>query len=210
MDTNDEIVDSLVERGFIQSERVEKAFRSVDRKNFVPEEQEGKAYVDTPLPIAGGSVTSAPHMIAENTELLDPDRDSRVIEIGSGSGYQVAILAELVEEGEVLGVDVIEELVEKSRDRLDYSNVEVFHGNGFNPVEGKFDRILYSCAIETFDEAREHLKENGIAVAPMYADHAQVLRKLENGKVTDHGFVRFMPLVEEGEEVEIPQKIYSE
>ena len=203
MESNDKLVDHLIERGHIQSDRVEEAFRTVDRKNFVPEEYRDRAYVDAPLPIAGGSVTSAPHMIAENTELLDPGEDDRVIEIGSGSGYQVAILAELVD-SEVVGVDVIKEVVENSRERLDYENVTIYHGNGFNPVEGKFDRILYSCAIDLFDEAREHLKDEGIAVAPMYIDGTQMLRKLEDGGTTSHGAVRFMPYKEESE---IPEEI---
>ncbi|QKQ98117.1 methyltransferase domain-containing protein [Candidatus Nanohaloarchaea archaeon] len=209
MESNDEMVDRLVERGIIESDRVEQAFRNVDRKDFVPEPHKDKAYADTPLPIAGGSVTSQPSVIAENTELLDVGENDRVIEIGSGSGYQVALLAELTD-GEVIGVDIIEEVIENSRERLDYDNVKILHGNGFNPVEGEFDRILYSCAIDSFDEARRHLTEDGIIVAPVYVDHGQVLRKYEKGEITDHSPVRFMPFEEEDEGPELPEEYREE
>jgi protein-L-isoaspartate(D-aspartate) O-methyltransferase len=197
MESNDELVDSLVERGYIESDKVEEAFRNVDRKNFLPEDQKWNAYVDTPLPIAGDSINSAPSVIAENTELLDLKSDNRVIEIGSGSGYQLAIIAEIVD-NEVIGVDVIEEVVENSRERLDYENVTVYHGNGFNPVEGDFDRILYSCAIDSFNDAGKHLREGGIAVAPVNIDHTQTLQKLEEGEISEYSSVKFMHYREEG------------
>lgn len=209
MESNDEMVDRLIERGIIESDRVEQAFRNVDRKGFVPEPQKDNAYVDTPLPIAGGSVTSQPSVIAENTELLEVGKNDRVIEIGSGCGYQVAIFAELTD-GEVVGVDIIEEVVENSRERLDYDNVKIFHGNGFNPVEGDFNRILYSCAIDSFNEARKHLTEDGIIVAPVYVDHGQVLRKYEQGEITDHTPVRFMPFEKEDEGPELPEEYGEE
>lgn len=192
LESNDELVDYLVRRGHIQTDRVEEAFRNVDRRNFVPEDSKDDSYKDYALKLAPDSTISAPHMIAENTELLEPEEDDRVIEIGSGSGYQVAILAELVSE-EVIGVDIIEDVVEKSRERIDKEHVTIHHGNGFEPVEGKFDRILYSCAVNSFDEAREHLRNGGIAVAPVNEDGGQVLKKLENGTITEHGKVRFVP-----------------
>lgn len=192
-ETNDGLVDKLVERGHIESEKVEEAFRNVDRADFVPEKYQDNAYTDTPLPIAGGATISAPHMVAMNTELLDIREDDRVFEIGSGSGYQLAILSHLTD-GEVIGVEIIEELVEKSREKLSgRENVRVLKGSGFEPVEGEFDRILYSCAVESLEEAREYLKERGIAVAPVYADGSQILKKLESGEVTEHGPVRFIP-----------------
>lgn len=199
MENNDELVDRLVERGHIESERVEKAFRNVDRSDFVPEKHRNKAYVDTPLPIAGGATISAPHMVAMNTELLDVQKSNRVIEIGSGSGYQLAILSELTGE-EVIGIEIITELVEKSRKRLsERQNTRILEGSGFEPVEGKFDRVLYSCAVESLEEARKHLKEQGMAVAPVYANGSQVLKKLENDEITEHGLVRFVPFVDNDE-----------
>ena len=154
MESNDELVDYLVERDYIKSDKVEEAFRKVDRVRFVNPEYREQAYYDRALPIAGEATISAPHMVAENTELLEIESDSRVLEIGSGSGYQVAILAELTDK-EVVSVEVIEELVRKSKDRLrEKENITIHHGNGFGPVEGDFDRILYSWAIDSFEDAK--------------------------------------------------------
>lgn len=197
--SNDELVDKLRESGYIETDRVEEAFRNVDRYNFIPESYRESAYLDRPLPIADGEATiSAPHMVAMNTELLDVEQEDRVLEIGSGSGYQLAILSELGKEA--VGVDVIEELVEKSRERLsDRENVTVHHGNGFNPVEGKFDRILFSCAIDSIEKAEDHLEEDGVAVAPVNEGEGmgQVLKRLKNGEVEDRSHVQFVPFVEE-------------
>lgn len=197
METNDELVDYLVERDYIKTGRVEEAFRNVDRAVFVPEQYQNQAYNDTALPIAGEATISAPHMVAINTELLEVEKSSRVLEIGSGSGYQIAILAELTDK-DVKGVEIIEELVKKSRERLaKRENVDILDGSGFEPVESEFDRILYSCAIDSFTEAKKHLAENGIAVAPINTNGIQVLKKLEGSEVTEHGRVRFVPFVED-------------
>ncbi|MFB6190205.1 MAG: protein-L-isoaspartate carboxylmethyltransferase, partial [Candidatus Nanohaloarchaea archaeon] len=100
---------------------------------------------------------------------------------------------------EVHGVEILEELVEKSRERLsDRENVTVHHGTGLEPVDGKFDRILYSCAIDSLEPARERLKEDGIAVAPVTSGKGQVLQKLEGDEVSDHGRVRFVPFQDDG------------
>lgn len=204
MDSNDDLVDQLVARGVIESERVEQAFRNVDRRKFIPEENRKMAYLDIPVPIEGGSVTSQPSVIAENTELLEVRPGDRVIEIGSGCGYQVAILAELTD-GEVLGVDVIEEVVENSRKRLNYNNTKILHSNGFNAVNGRFDRILYSCAVDAFDKAHDYLKDGGIIVGPVETGQGQVIQKYSDGEVTEHTPVKFMPFEEEDEEAELPE-----
>lgn len=201
VEDNDELVDLLVDRGYIETGRVEAAFRAVDRKDFVPESQRGRAYQDAPLPIAGGATISAPHMVAMNTELLEVEDGDSVIEIGSGSGYQLAILSELAKEA--IGVELIEDLVEKSRERLSSrDNVEVLEGSGFQPVEDRygdtrFDRVLYSCAIDSLEDAREHLAEDGIAVAPVQTAAGQVLKRLKEGEVEEHGRVRFVPFQED-------------
>lgn len=193
MNSNEELVNLLVDRGYIESEDVEDAFRKVDRANFIPEEYRHRAYADRPLPIAEEATISAPHMVAKNTELLEVEEDSSVVEIGSGSGYQLAILSELA--GEVLGVEIEEELAQKSRKSLsDRENVTVLEGSGFGPVDDRrFDRVLYSCAVESFDETRKYLEEGGMAIAPIKTGTGQVLKKLRDGEVTDHGRVRFVP-----------------
>lgn len=195
VDSNEEMVERLAELDHIETERVKHAFLHVDRKDFVPPKYGERAYTDGPVPISGGATVSAPHMVATNTELLEVEPDDRVLEIGSGSGYQLAILAELAEEA--VGVEVKPELVEKSRERLEHrENVNVHEGNGFEPVEGKFDRILFSCAVGSLEEAKEYLKEDGVIVAPVETASGQVLKRWKNGELEEHMRVRFVPFEE--------------
>ncbi|MFB6144406.1 MAG: protein-L-isoaspartate O-methyltransferase [Candidatus Nanohaloarchaea archaeon] len=200
METNDELVDYLKEQGYIETEKVEKAFRTVDRKNFVPEGSEEEAYRDHALPLEeGDSTISAPHMVAINTELLDVGENDSVLEVGSGSGYQLAILSELTSD-KVTGVEIIPGLAERSARRLEnHENVEVIQGEGLKAVEERFDRILYSCAVESFEDAKGHLSDEGIAVAPIQEDGRQVLKKLQDSEITEHGHVRFVPYREADE-----------
>lgn len=184
-------MDYLLETGRIETERVEEAFRSVDRKEFIPEKYREEAYRDKPLPIAREATISAPHMVAENTELLEVEENSKVLEIGSGSGYQLAIISELAEKA--TGVEINPELVEKSRKNLEnWKNTEVVEGNGLEAVDGSFDRVLFSCAVDDLQEAVERLKEGGIAVAPVKKNRSQVLTRYRNGEFSTHGRVRFV------------------
>lgn len=192
MDSNRELVDYLKRRGRIRSPEVEQAFRNVDRGNFVPDGQENRAYEDTPLPIGHGSTISAPHMVAENTELLEVEKGSRVAEVGSGSGYQLAILAELTDSS-ATGVEIVEELVNRSREALQpWPNAGVVSGSGLEPLEGDFDRVLYSCAVKSFEAAENRISDGGVIVAPVETGGGQVLKKYRGGEVTEHGSVRFV------------------
>lgn len=195
MTGNDALVDSLVERGYIESETVEQAFRRTDRAVFAPEDYRSQAYQDRPLPIGEEATISAPHMVAINTELLEPEDGDRIVEVGSGSGYQVAILADIAEE--VIGVEIEQDLVEDSRESIDElgpGKVEIVQGSGLDPVEGGFDAVLFSCGIsrERFEEAQERLKEDGVLVAPVETRSGQTVKKYKDGEVEDHGAVRFV------------------
>ncbi|MDY6773621.1 MAG: rRNA adenine N-6-methyltransferase family protein, partial [Candidatus Nanohaloarchaea archaeon] len=110
---NQELVDRLKQRGTLESERVIDAFLEVPREEFVPADRQEKAYDDRPLPIGEGQTISAPHMVAVMTEELEPEETDRVLEIGTGSGYQAAILSELVDE--VITTEIVPELAEKAR-----------------------------------------------------------------------------------------------
>lgn len=191
MDSNDDLVDYLKSKDYIESAEVEKAFRNVDRRLFVPESYRKVAYMDRPLPLNHGSTISAPHMVAINTELLDVGKDHRVVELGSGSGYQAAILSELADE--VIGIEIEQSLVESSQNVLSSrENVQIFQGSGFETVEGKFDRILYSFGTESIDDAKKFVQADGIIVAPVAKEGGQVLTKWENGRLTRHGTVSFV------------------
>jgi len=195
--SNDALVDYLVKQKRIHSDRVEQAFRAVDRKRFVTEQYEERAYEDTPLPIGHGSTISAPHMVAEITELLEIRPDSSVVEIGSGSGYQLAILSALTD-AEVHGIEIVEELVDRSEQALHgRENVQVHHGSSIDTVSGDFDRILFSCAVDSIDHATGRLREDGILVAPVQEEVSQVLTRYRNGERTTHGFVRFVEYQED-------------
>ncbi|MFB6242398.1 MAG: rRNA adenine N-6-methyltransferase family protein [Candidatus Nanosalina sp.] len=199
--SNDELVDSLVSRGYIESEKVEDAFRSVDRAGFVPDERQDEAYNDYALPIGEEATISAPHMVAINTELLAAEDGDSVIEIGSGSGYQLAVLSEMVgDSGSVKGVEIDGELVRESRERVEgRENIDILHGSGFQPVneQRRYDRILYSCAIDSIEEAKPGLKDDGIIVAPVNEGDHQVVKRYRNGEITRHQRVRFVDFREE-------------
>jgi protein-L-isoaspartate(D-aspartate) O-methyltransferase len=201
--SNEKLVDSLVARGYIESDRVEEAFRKVDRKKFVPEGRRDEAYNDYALPISEEATISAPHMVAINSELLNVEDGNRVIEIGSGSGYQLAILSELAGTGEVVGVELEGKLAEESRERLsDRENVEIFHGSGFDPVKDsdgfrKFDRILFSCAVESPEDFLNYLEDSGVLVAPVKEGDHQVVKRFQDGQVSRHQRVRFVDFRED-------------
>lgn len=198
MESNDALVDRLVEQSRITTDRVADAFRAVDRADFVPDTYSDRAYADRPLPIGDDATISAPHMVAVNTELLAVADDSRVLEIGAGSGYQLALLAELTSDA-VVGVEIVAELAEAARDRLSsYDNVTVRHGTGLDAVTGTFDRILYSCAIDAVDRALPFLADDGIIVAPVTQRRGQVLTRYDAAteRNTEHGHVRFVDYID--------------
>lgn len=194
MDSNRELVDYLVEQGRIETEEVERAFRNVDRADFVPDNRRGDAYLDRPLPIGPDSTISAPHMVALNTENLEPFGAGKVLEIGSGSGYQLAVLAELA--GNVTGVERKKKLVENSRELLEpWENAEVVHGDGLKAVEDRrFDRILYSCGVDSIVPARKFLSPNGIILAPVNTGDGQILRRYSDGATEDLFRVSFVEM----------------
>ncbi|MEM1710756.1 MAG: methyltransferase domain-containing protein, partial [Sulfolobales archaeon] len=113
------MVRDLINIGVLKSEKVIRAISKVPRELFIPPELRRYAYLDTPLPIGYGQTISAPHMVALMTELLDVQVGDKILEVGTGSGYQAAILAELVgDEGHVYTIEIVKELVEFSRQNL--------------------------------------------------------------------------------------------
>ncbi|MFB6265664.1 MAG: protein-L-isoaspartate(D-aspartate) O-methyltransferase [Candidatus Nanohaloarchaea archaeon] len=198
---NQELVESLRKKGALESERVIEAFRSVDRSEFVPSDRQENAYEDRPLPIGEGQTISAPHMVAVMTEELEPREDDKVLEIGTGSGYQAAILSELVKE--VITTEIVSELAVQARDRLsDFDNVEVVETDGSTGYEEEapYDRILYTAAApEIPSEVLDQLEARGRLVAPVESGFGQRLKvytKGEEGEIQEESRsgVRFVPL----------------
>jgi protein-L-isoaspartate(D-aspartate) O-methyltransferase len=133
----------------VRSRRVLEAMRKVPRHRFVPAQMVPYAYEDRPLPIGHGQTISQPYIVGRMTELVEPKESDRVLEIGTGSGYQAAVLAELVRE--VYTIEIVEPLGREAAERLvalGYKNVEVRIGNGYHgwPEKAPFDAIVVTAA----------------------------------------------------------------
>lgn len=193
----------IADRG-VRDERVLAALRKVPRHEFVPESEKRSAYDDTPLPIGEGQTISQPYIVALMTELARPSENHRVLEIGTGSGYQAAVLAEIVEH--VYSIELESTLARRASDvlqKLDYDNVTVRAGDGYIgwAEHAPFDSILITAAPDHVPQPLiEQLKPGGRMVVPVGPSAAtQQLRVLEKdaaGKVTSTVVapVRFVPL----------------
>jgi protein-L-isoaspartate(D-aspartate) O-methyltransferase len=146
-------------------------YQKLDRSFFIDNEYKECAYLDRPLPIGYGQTISQPSLVLEMTRMLDPDENSKVLEIGTGSGYQTALLAEF--SGIVCTVERIEELSEKAKEKLDalgYTNILYKVGDGSEGWEeqGPYDRIIVTAAAEIMpDELIKQLKPEGIMIIPL-------------------------------------------
>lgn len=205
--TNEELVRYLVRYGYLKSENIIKTFQEVDRKNFIPEKYHRYAYIDEPIPIGYGQTISAPSIVAMMTELLEPKKGDKILEIGAGSGYQAAILSKIVgDNGKIITIERIPELANFARNNLrNYKNVEIIVGDGTlgYPKEAPYDRIIVTaCAPEIPEPLIEQLKEDGIMVIPVGGD--VLFQKLYKIRKTKRGiekefinYVAFVPLIGE-------------
>ncbi len=188
--------------------KVLEAMRRVPRHEFVPPADRGRAYEDRPLPIGYDQTISQPYIVAMMTQLADVAPGERVLEIGTGSGYQAAVLAELA--GEVYSVEILEPLHRRAKEtlgRLGYTNIHLRLGDGYQgwPQEAPFDAIVVTAAPRTIPEPlKEQLAVGGKMVIPVGADGAQELRvltKTEDGLEEEAVFpVRFVPMTGKAEE----------
>ncbi|WEL19526.1 protein-L-isoaspartate O-methyltransferase family protein [Candidatus Nanohalococcus occultus] len=193
MDSNRELVKYLERTGWLTTDRVKKAFLRTDRKAFVPAESRDIAYVDKPVYLSDGSTISAPHIVARITELAEIRPGLSVLEIGSGSGYQLKILSFLA--GEVTGIEPVKDLVETSRRNLrDRENIEVVVGKAPGDVKEVYDRIIvsYGISVDDWDVLKEKLSEGGVMVGAVESNGEQRLRKYRNGKEEIFERVRFV------------------
>lgn len=186
----------------IRDERLLKAIENVPRERFVDEALAHKAYENTALPIGSGQTISQPYMVARMTELLNLQPTSRVLEIGTGSGYQTAILAHLVQH--VCSVERIKGLQWQAKRRLkqlDLHNVSTRHGDGWQgwASRGPFDAIIVTAAPPEIPQAlMQQLDDRGILVLPV-GEQAQMLqciqRRGDEFVIDAVEAVRFVPLV---------------
>jgi len=179
---------------------IAEAFRSVNREEFVPSQYRNFAYEDTALPIGQGQTISQPSTIAFMLELLEIKDEQKILEIGSGSGYVLALLSKINPNGTIIGVERIKEFVNSSRENLKkFGNIKIFHANGFNGLEKEapFDRILVSAATQRIPpKLIDQLKINGILVIPIENSIVKLKKKKNKNEIEEHeGFV-FVPLLE--------------
>ena len=184
---------------------VRAALAKVERHRFVPASQAAAAYRNHPLPIGSGQTISQPYIVALSTDLIAPQAGQRVLEIGTGSGYQAAILAEIV--SKVYSIELVPSLGKEAAERLTtlgYANVEVRIGDGYAgwPEQAPFDGIVVTAAAPRVPQALvDQLKPGGRMVIPVGASHGAqellLLVKRADGSVEKKSVlsVRFVPLV---------------
>jgi len=201
------VTEQLKARG-ISDDRVLNAMNKVPREEFVPPDSRAGSYEDGPLPIGYGQTISQPYIVAFMTEQLRLKPSDRVLEIGTGSGYQAAILAELM--SEVYSIEIVEPLAknaEATLQRLGYENVHVKIGDGYKgwPEAAPFDAIIVTCAPDKLPQPLvDQLKDDGRMVIPVGDRFAQELYLLEkkNGQLKQSATlpVRFVPMAREAGE----------
>jgi len=188
----------------ITSWRVLAAMSKVPRHEFVPPDLRARAYADHPLPIGHDQTISQPYVVAFMTEKLKPQPADRVLEIGTGSGYQSAVLAELVKE--VYTIEIVEPLARRAEadlKRLNCTNVFVRVGDGYRgwPATAPFDAIIVTCAPEAVPQPLvDQLREGGRMILPVgYGDQNLVLLQKQAGRLERHDVlpVRFVPMTGE-------------
>ena len=192
--------------GFLNDDKVEKAIRKIPRDEFVPISLKENAYEDVPLLIMKNQTISQPSVVSRMTEWLDIKEGQKILEIGSGSGWQTAILSYLVGQGKVYSIERHSELAEfakKNLDKLGINNVKVILGDGNLgfPQESPFDRIIITAACKKVPEQLlEQLSDEGLLIAPVgeFQQSMILLKKTSNGIVeikNQPGYV-FVPLLD--------------
>jgi protein-L-isoaspartate(D-aspartate) O-methyltransferase len=207
------LVESLKRQGILRSEVVIRAMLKVKREEYLPPDEKEYAYVDSPLPIGQGRTISAPHMVSIMNEALELHSGLIVLEIGAGSGYHAATIAEIVapkgtsSNGHVYTVEIVPELAEFARDNIERTGygdrVTIIEGDGSLGYMEKapYERIIVTAAAPSVPQPLlEQLKNEGLMVIPVGGQHMfqtlLVLRKDEHGKVDieDKGGCAFVPL----------------
>jgi protein-L-isoaspartate(D-aspartate) O-methyltransferase len=193
--------DQIVARG-VRGARVLNAMRKVPRERFVPVHLAFRAYDDAPLPIGEGQTISQPYVVAYMTETLSVGPDHRVLEIGTGSGYQAAVLGEIA--SEVYTIEIVPALARRAREvlrSLGYARVQVREGDGYAgwPAYAPFDRIMVTAAVEEIPPPLvDQLGPNGVLVAPVGPRDAvqqiTIVEKSARGTIERRTIpVRFVP-----------------
>ncbi|MBN1169629.1 protein-L-isoaspartate O-methyltransferase [Candidatus Micrarchaeota archaeon] len=183
--SNLEMVEYLKRQGYLKSKRVESALLATDRADFT-----GSPYCDSPQPVARGQTISAPSVVAFMLEHLDVRSGMKVLEIGTGSGYNTALLSRLVESGKVISFEFYDEVFEVAEKNLkNFKNVEIYLGDGSagHEKQAPYDRIIVTAAMPSLDDDHpliRQLKHDGKLVAPVGSRYHQDIVVFDNSKKT--------------------------
>ncbi|MDH3677423.1 MAG: protein-L-isoaspartate(D-aspartate) O-methyltransferase [Nitrosopumilus sp.] len=201
----DSLIEIMKNTGFLKESKVESAFRKIPRHYFVPESMQDQAYENEPILILQNQTISQPSVVSRMTEWLDLREGQKVLEIGSGSGWQSSILGNLVGNGKIFTVERHAKLASFAKDnlkRLGIKNVKIIHGDGRIglPEESPFDRIMITAACrEVPSKLLDQLALDGLLIAPV-GENIQsltVLKKTQTGIIeikNQKGYV-FVPLL---------------
>lgn len=204
-DARQEMVANQIKARGITDEDILKAFRTVARHHFVPDHLKNQAYRDSPLPIGHEATISQPYIVAYMTQLLEPTPSDRMLEVGTGSGYQAAILATLVDS--VYTIEIVPELAKTARarlKRLGYTNVVVKQADGYRgwKAHAPYDGIVVTAAADEVPPPLvEQLARDGRMILPVETEYGMqrliLVTKDENGTVSRRELtaVRFVPLI---------------
>ena len=196
MNSNEELVESLMANGVLKSKSIRDALLHMDRKDFVLSKYEDLAYMDGALPIGYGQTISQPYTVVFMLELLDVQKGDKVLDIGTGSGWTTALLSYLTgKEGRVVGKELIDELVVMGKENIskyDIANASISKTEGVLGVENeKFDRILVSASANKFPkELLLQMKNDSVLVVPVQNSIYKV-RKDKTGGITKEEYYGF-------------------
>ncbi len=199
----DRLVSELIKTGYLKTPAVIDAFKKIDRKDFVPESLKDFAYVNRPLSIGEGQTISQPLTVAFMLELLELAPGGKVLDVGTGSGWQAALIAEIIgPAGSVVSIERIKSLSDQAKinlTRSDLVNLKLVVGDGYlgYPDEAPYDRIVAAAASNAIPLSwKEQLKIGGIIVAPVEGSLVKIVKISDDKFETEEypGFV-FVPLV---------------
>jgi len=200
----EKLIQRLIKEGYLKSKEVIEAMRSIPREIFIPEKLKRHAYDDVPLEIGYGQTISAPHMVAIMLEALELRKDSKVLEIGTGTGYHAALAAKIARQGMIYTIERIEELAEKAREnfkKLGIKNVKVFVGDGSAGLAeySPYSHIYATCSAPHIpDVLVQQLDKNGkllIPVGRIYGDLWLVEKKNDKIRKKNLGGCAFVPMI---------------
>jgi len=202
-----QLIDQLIEEGYLKTPTIIEAFKYVSRKDFLPEELQDQARLNIPLPIRFGQTISQPLTVAFMLEHLQPKKGDIILDVGTGSGWQAALLAYIVgEKGRVFGVERIPQLVQFARsntEKYNFPQLKIIYGDGTKgiPDEAPFDKIIVAAASneDVPVDLVAQLANQGSLLIPIgeWDQELLLMKKDKNGEISRETFpgFQFVPLI---------------